>query len=76
VLGQDPFSGRVFCFRCRRAPPRKRRPITERCPVACRPFTPYVGGVTAYKKKRDEVAASGYQGFHFGASFAKQAAAN
>jgi cyclohexanone monooxygenase len=26
-------------------------------------FMPYVGGVTAYKKKCDEVAAKGYQGF-------------
>jgi hypothetical protein len=41
-----------------------------------RVFMPYVGGVTAYKKKRDEVAANGYQGFHFGASFEEQAAAN
>ena len=24
---------------------------------------PYVGGVTAYKKKCDEVAAKGYEGF-------------
>lgn len=28
-----------------------------------RVFMPYVGGVTAYKKKCDEVAAHGYQGF-------------
>ncbi len=39
-------------------------------------FMPYVGGVTAYKKKCDEVAANGYQGFHLGASFEEQAAAN
>ena len=26
-------------------------------------FMPYVGGVSAYKKKCDEVAAHGYQGF-------------
>src|ERR1044071_197498 len=31
-----------------------------------RVFMPYVGGVTAYKKKCDEVAASGYEGFRFG----------
>jgi cyclohexanone monooxygenase len=37
---------------------------------------PYVGGVTAYKKKCDEVAANGYQGFRFGASFEERAAAN
>ena len=28
-----------------------------------RVFMPYVGGVTAYKKKCDEVAAKGYEGF-------------
>jgi cyclohexanone monooxygenase len=28
-----------------------------------RVFMPYVGGVTAYKKKCDEVAARGYEGF-------------
>jgi cyclohexanone monooxygenase len=33
-----------------------------------RVFMPYVGGVTAYKKKCDEVAAAEYQGFRFGAS--------
>jgi hypothetical protein len=27
---------------------------------------PYVGGVTAYKKKCDEVAANGYAGFRLG----------
>ena len=30
-----------------------------------RVFMPYVGGVTAYKKKCDEVAAKGYEGFRF-----------
>jgi cyclohexanone monooxygenase len=30
-------------------------------------FMPYVGGVPAYKKKCDEVAANGYQGFRLGA---------
>jgi cyclohexanone monooxygenase len=44
-------------------------------PEKPRVFMPYVGGVTAYKKKCDEVAANGYQGFHFGASFEEQAAA-
>jgi cyclohexanone monooxygenase len=29
-------------------------------------FMPYVGGVTAYKKRCDEVAANGYQGFRLG----------
>ena len=28
-----------------------------------RVFMPYVGGVTAYKKKCDEIAARGYEGF-------------
>jgi cation diffusion facilitator CzcD-associated flavoprotein CzcO len=28
-----------------------------------RVFTPYVGGVGAYRIKRDEVAANGYEGF-------------
>jgi cyclohexanone monooxygenase len=40
-----------------------------------RVFMPYVGGVTAYKKKCDEVAATGYQGFRFGASLQDQRAA-
>ena len=31
-----------------------------------RVFMPYVGGVSAYKKKCDEVAAKGYEGFRFG----------
>jgi cyclohexanone monooxygenase len=31
-----------------------------------RVFMPYVGGVTAYKKKCDEVVASGYEGFTLG----------
>ena len=34
-----------------------------------RVFMPYVGGVTAYKKKCDDVAASGYEGFRLGMSF-------
>jgi cyclohexanone monooxygenase len=33
-----------------------------------RGFMPYVGGVPAYKKKCDEVAATGYQGFRLGAA--------
>jgi cyclohexanone monooxygenase len=33
-----------------------------------RVFMPYVGGVTAYKKKCDEVAAKGYEGFRLGVS--------
>jgi cyclohexanone monooxygenase len=45
-------------------------------PKKPRVFMPYVGGVTAYKKKCDEVVANGYLGFHFGASFEEQAAAN
>jgi cyclohexanone monooxygenase len=32
-----------------------------------RVFMPYVGGVTAYKKKCDDVAANGYEGFSFAA---------
>jgi cyclohexanone monooxygenase len=40
-----------------------------------RVFMPYVGGVTAYKKKCDEVAANGYQGFRFGAGLQDQRAA-
>ncbi len=31
-----------------------------------RVFMPYVGGVTAYKKKCDEVVANGYEGFRLG----------
>ena len=31
-----------------------------------RVFMPYVGGVTAYKQKCDEVAAKGYEGFRLG----------
>jgi hypothetical protein len=33
---------------------------------------PYVGGVSAYKKKCDEVADSGYEGFRLGASVEEQ----
>ena len=33
-----------------------------------RVFMPYVGGVSAYKKKCDEVAAKGYEGFRLGLS--------
>ena len=33
-----------------------------------RVLMPYVGGVTAYKKKCDEVAAKGYEGFRLGPS--------
>jgi cyclohexanone monooxygenase len=40
-----------------------------------RVFMPYVGGVTAYKKKCDEVAANGYQGFRFETSLQGQQAA-
>lgn len=29
-------------------------------------FMPYVGGVAAYKKKCDEIAARGYEGFRMG----------
>jgi cyclohexanone monooxygenase len=36
---------------------------------------PYVGGVTTYKRKCDEVAANGYQGFRFGADIEDQRAA-
>jgi cyclohexanone monooxygenase len=37
-----------------------------------RVFMPYVGGVAAYKKKCDEIAASGYEGFRLGASVEEQ----
>jgi cyclohexanone monooxygenase len=37
-----------------------------------RVFMPYVGGVAAYKKKCDEVAARGYEGFRLGAYVGKQ----
>jgi cyclohexanone monooxygenase len=37
-----------------------------------RVFMPYVGGVTAYKKKCDEVAAQGYEGFRLGVSVEAQ----
>jgi cyclohexanone monooxygenase len=30
-------------------------------------FLPYIGGVGEYRKKCDEVAANGYEGFHLGA---------
>ena len=33
-----------------------------------RVFMPYVGGVAAYKKKCDEVAANGYEGFRLGST--------
>ncbi len=33
-----------------------------------RVFMPYVGGISAYKKKCDEVAAKGYEGFRLGPS--------
>jgi cyclohexanone monooxygenase len=35
-------------------------------------FMPYVGGVTAYKKRCDDVAANGYQGFRLGISDEEQ----
>jgi cyclohexanone monooxygenase len=42
-----------------------------------RVFMPYVGGVTAYKQKCDEVAANGYEGFRLGSqSDEQQSAAN
>ena len=37
--------------------------IGANIPGKPRVFMPYVGGVTAYKKKCDEVAAKGYEGF-------------
>jgi cyclohexanone monooxygenase len=37
-----------------------------------RVFMPYVGGVTAYKKKCDEIAASGYEGFRMDVSVEEQ----
>jgi len=37
-----------------------------------RVFMPYVGGVAAYKKKCDEIAASGYEGFRMGVSVQDQ----
>jgi cyclohexanone monooxygenase len=37
-----------------------------------RVFMPYVGGVTAYKKKCDDVAARGYEGFRFRRSIEEQ----
>ena len=37
-----------------------------------RVFMPYVGGVAAYKKKCDEVAASGYEGFRLGVCVEEQ----
>jgi hypothetical protein len=33
---------------------------------------PYVGGVTAYKQKCDDVAANGHEGFSFGAGNEEQ----
>jgi cyclohexanone monooxygenase len=40
-----------------------------------RVFMPYVGGVTAYKKKCDDVAANGYVGFRFATCLRGQRAA-
>jgi cyclohexanone monooxygenase len=40
-----------------------------------RVFMPYVGGLPAYKKKCDEVAANGYEGFRFGVDREEQLAA-
>lgn len=40
-----------------------------------RVFMPYVGGITAYKEKCDEVAANGYQGFRFETNLQDQRAA-
>jgi hypothetical protein len=37
-----------------------------------RVFVPYVGGVSAYKKKCDEVVANGYEGFHLSPSGEEQ----
>ena len=37
-----------------------------------RVFMPYVGGVAAYKKKCDEIAASGYEGFRMSVSLQDQ----
>jgi cyclohexanone monooxygenase len=37
-----------------------------------RVFMPYVGGVSAYKKKCDEIAAGGYEGFRLAASVEEQ----
>ena len=37
-----------------------------------RVFMPYVGGVTAYKRKCDEIAAKGYEGFRVGARLEEQ----
>jgi len=39
--------------------------IGANIPGKPRVFMPYVGGVSAYKKKCDEVAARGYEGFRF-----------
>ena len=44
-------------------------------PGKARVFMPYVGGVTAYKKKCDAVAANGYEGFRFEMSLQDQRAA-
>jgi len=35
-------------------------------------FMPYVGGVAAYKKKCDEIAARGYEGFRLGVCVEEQ----
>jgi len=40
-----------------------------------RVFMPYVGGVSAYKKKCDEVAANGYEGCRFDAGIEEQRSA-
>jgi len=37
-----------------------------------RVFMPYVGGIAAYKKKCDEIAARGYEGFRLGVGVEEQ----
>jgi cyclohexanone monooxygenase len=44
-------------------------------PGKTRVFMPYVGGVTAYKRKCDDVAANGYQGFRLETDLQDQRAA-
>ena len=58
-------------------PPREKdqslRPdLGANIPGKPRVFMPYVGGVAAYKKKCDEIAARGYEGFRLGVCVEEQ----
>ena len=56
-----PAPGDLICFWRN-----SKRHVGANIPGKPRVFMAYVGGVTAYKKKCDEVAAKGYEGFRLG----------